>query len=238
MSETYQFELPLVQPSQAQKHITVNESLARLDAVAQMRIVEAGLIAPPLAPIDGEAYTIGTSATGEWVGHDGSMAVFSNGGWVYLTPKVGWRAWNETLAAEMIFDGLDWRINAVAVSAGGAASLQHVIEIDHVLSAGVNSITSNVIPSHAQVIGVTARVITEITGSGVANWSLGVAGDEARYASGLGLASNSYATGISGAPQTYYADTPLQITADAGTFTAGEVRLAVHVVELAVPRAI
>lgn len=238
MSETYQFGLPLVQPSQAQKHITVNESLARLDAVAQMRIVEAGLIAPPATPLDGEAYVVGASAIGEWAGHDTSLAVFSNGGWVYLTPKTGWKARNEALAADMIFDGVDWQVNAVAVSTGGAASLQHVIELDHIVSAGVNSITTDLIPSHAQVIGVTARVISEITGSGVASWSLGVAGDEARYASGLGLLSNSYAIGISGAPQTYYADTPLQITADAGTFIGGELRLAVHVVELIVPRAI
>ncbi len=238
MSETYQFELPLVQPSQAQKHITVNESLARLDAVAQMRIVETQVIAPPASPIDGEAYAVGSSATGEWAGHDASLAIFSNGGWVFLTPKIGWKARNETLGADMIFDGVDWRINAVSVSAGGAASLQHVIEIDHVMGAGASSITANIIPSHAQVIGVTARVITEITGSGVANWSLGVASDEARYAIGLGLSLNSYAVGISGTPQTYYADTPLQITADAGSFTGGEIRLAVHVVELSVPRAI
>lgn len=238
MSETFQFELPLVQASQAQKHVTVNEALARLDAVAQMQVLADDLTSPPGSPVDGEAYVVGAAATGDWVGHDVELAVFSNGGWVFLTPKTGWRAWNIDAGVEVMFDGVAWRRSAFLVSAGGAASVQRVVEIDHVVTAGASTITVDVIPSHAQVVGVTARVITEITGSGVASWSLGVAGDETRYGNGLGLALNSYAQGIAGTPQTYWADTPLQITADAGTFTGGDVRIAVHFVELVVPRAV
>lgn len=238
MSETFQFELPLVQASQAQKHVTVNEALARLDAVAQMQVLADDLTSPPGLPVDGEAYVVGAAATGDWAGHDGELAVFSNGGWVFLMPKAGWRAWNIDAGVEIMFDGVSWVQNAFLVSAGGAATLQRVVEIDHTVAAGASSITGNVIPSHAQVVGVTARVISEITGTGVASWSLGVAGDETRYGNSLGLAVNSYAQGIAGTPQTYWADTPLQITADAGTFIDGDVRLAVHFVELMVPRSV
>ncbi len=38
MSETYQFKLALLEAAQAQKHVTVNEAFARLDALAQLRV--------------------------------------------------------------------------------------------------------------------------------------------------------------------------------------------------------
>ena len=237
MSDTYQFGLPLVQAAQAQKHVTVNEALARLDAVAQMRVIADDWEVGPAKPTEGEAYIVGPIASGDWAGKSDSVAIFSNGGWVFLTPKVGWRAWNQVLGAEIVFDGVSWVRYAGVIAAGGAASLQRVLEIDHTLVAGSSSVTSNVIPSHAQVIGVTARVISPISGVGVSSWSLGISGAIDRYGSGLGLGLNSYAKGMSG-PVTYWADTPLELTADAGTFDSGAVRLAVHFVELEAPRAV
>ena len=237
MSETYQFELPLVQAAQAQKHVTVNEALARLDAVAQMRVRADDWEIPSANSIEGEAHVVGPIASNEWLGQSGNVAVFSNGGWVFLTPKVGWRAWNTILGAEIVFDGVSWVRHASVISAGGAASLHRVVEIDHTLAVGASSVTSAIIPSHAQVIGVTARVISAITGAGVGSWSLGVAGAPDRYGNGLGLTVNSYAKGMTG-PLTYWADTSLEITADAGGFTAGAVRLAVHFIEVEPPRAV
>jgi len=237
MSDTYQFGLPLVQAAQAQKHVTVNEALTRLDAVAQMRVKADDWEIPSANSIEGEAHVVGPIASNEWSGQSGNVAIFSNGGWVFLTPKVGWRAWNEVLGAEIVFDGVEWVRYAGVIAAGGAATLKRVIEIDHTLAAGAVSATSNVIPSHAQVIGVTARVISAITGVGVSSWSLGVSGAADRYGNGLGLGLNSSAKGAAG-PLTYWADTALEITADAGSFDGGVVRLAVHFVELEVPRAV
>jgi len=55
MTETNQFQLPLVQASQAQKHVTVNEALARLDAAAQLRLESIVIAVPPVTATDGEA---------------------------------------------------------------------------------------------------------------------------------------------------------------------------------------
>ena len=46
MASTAQLALPLVAPAQAQKHVTVNEALARLDAAAQF----AGVVGRPGEP--------------------------------------------------------------------------------------------------------------------------------------------------------------------------------------------
>lgn len=236
MSETYNLQLPLIQPGQAQKHVTVNEALARLDATAQLRLVALGVLAPPAAPVDGAAWAIGAAPTGDWYGHGGEVAIFANGGWVFVAPKVGWRCWVEALGNEAVFDGQSWVSNAAVVMETGASSLGRIAQLDHVITAGTTTTTVNAIPQNAVVLGVTGRVVQAITGSGITGWQLGVAGSANRYGSGLGLAVNSYALGLTGQPQCYYADTQLILTAEGGSFAGGMVRLAVHYATIIPPR--
>jgi len=238
MADTVNLGLPLLAAAQAQKHVTVNEALIKLDTVAQMRVRADDWEVPNAVSTEGEAHVVGPIASGVWAGQSGKVAVYFNGGWIFMTPQTGWRAWNSVLGAEIVFDGVDWVRYAVVTAAGGAATLQQVVEIDHVVTAGANSVTSALIPAKAQVMGVTARVIAPLTGTGLTSWSLGVAGAVNRYGSGLGTALNSFANSPSGAPVTYWADTPLELSADAGSFSAGTARLAVHFTLLQPPRAV
>lgn len=238
MARTAQLDLPLIMPAQAQKHVTVNEALARLDAATQLRVVSSVVATPPATATDGTGFLIPDSAAGEWQGKAGRIAVWSNGGWVYLSPKAGWRAWDESRPGYQMFDGAGWVPDAVAVSPNGAGAGWRVIEFDHVVAAGGTNSTSVVIPNQAQVLGVTGRVIVALSGSGLASWRIGVAGADARYGSGLGIGLNSYLIGLSGAPVTYYAPTPLLLSADGGSFGAGSIRLALHLVQLEAPRAV
>ena len=77
------------------------------------------------------------------------------------------------------------------------------------------------------VFAVTGRIKTAFTGA-LTDWDLGVAGSTNRYAGGMGLAQGSWLSGITGQPVTYYADTPLVLTANGGDFAGGELRLAIH----------
>lgn len=236
MSSTANLGLPLLQPSQAQKHVTVNEAIARLDGLCQTNLVSITTATPPLAAADGVIYGVPVGATDAWAGRDGDVAIFSNGGWVFVTPGGGWRAYISDAEAYALHDGTEWQLNAVSVSAGGAASLIEVMEFDHVIGAGTSSDTIGVIPSHATLLGVTARVIGEITGT-LAGWRLGVAGGDNRYGSGLGLGVGSFVLGLSGQPLAYYTDTPLLLSAEGGSFAGGEVRFALHLYRMTLPRA-
>ena len=71
------------------------------------------------------------------------------------------------------------------------------------------------------------RGATAFTGA-LSDWDFGVAGATNRYGSGLGLSAGSWVSGITGQPVTYYADTPLVLTANGGDFAGGELRMAVH----------
>lgn len=88
--ETVNLKLPLLEAGQAQKHVTINEALARIDAAVQARVLDRDLAAPPGAPDEGDAYLVAAAATGAWSGHEGKIAFMSNGVWDFMTAEDGW----------------------------------------------------------------------------------------------------------------------------------------------------
>lgn len=237
MNETANFGLPLVQAAQAQKHVTVNEALVRLDALAQLTLVSRSGVVPPVSPNEGVAFAVPAGATGAWAGLEGRVALWLNSGWEAITPSAGWRAWIVDEAAAAVFDGTDWVAGTSALSAGGAALTFRVVEADHAIGAGSESITDVLIPAGSIVFGVTGRVIGGIAGTASA-FRIGIGGESTdRYGSGIGMGAGAWFRGVTGTPIAYYADTPLTITAEGGTFEGGTLRIAVHLAELGLPRA-
>jgi len=235
MTSTAQLELPLLQPSQAQKHVTVNEALARLDAMAALVLVSRGLSTPPEGAGEGEAYGVPAAAGGAWAGQGGRIALRANGGWVFLPPRRGWRAWIADEGAQAIHDGTTWRSGAVALSASGSGSFLQVLEFDHALTSGTGSNTAQTIPANVLVMAVTARVIATIGGT-LPSWRLGNPGAVTRFGSGLGLEVGSFAHGLLSTPMAFHAATELRLTPTSGSFNGtGAVRLAVHYFEASLP---
>lgn len=234
MSETTQFGLPLLQPSQAQKHVTVNEALSRLDGLAQIVLVSRTVsIPPPFAP-EGAAWGLPANPANDWAGQAGRIALRVNGGWIFVAPRAGWRAWIADEHAAAVHDGEGWQAGAVALSPAGAALAFRVVEIDHTIAAGAESLTVAVLPANTMVFAVTARVLSQITGT-LSSWQLGSPGAPDRFGSGLGLEAGSFARGLLSAPMSYYTAEPLLLTASGGSFAGGSVRCAVHVYEPGLP---
>jgi len=113
MDFSAKLSLPYLLPNQAQKHVTMNDSLRRLDAIVQLSVISTALTAPPDAPEDGERYIPAMRSTGDWQSAVGQVASFQDGGWYYYVPQTGWTAWVEADAGLVVFDGEDW------VAAGG-----------------------------------------------------------------------------------------------------------------------
>lgn len=233
MSDTPQLQLPLLASSQAQKHVTVNEALVRLDALTHPIALSASVHSPPSA-VDGDAYIVPAAATDEWDGREGLLAVYDNGGWFFLTPRRGWRVWIEDENDYSTYVSGRWISALSGAYEEGAYSSIRIATSDETLS-GASHITSLLLPNRAVVIGVTARVLTSVTGSGVTGWRIGVAGSDDRYGASIGLIKDSSSNGVTGAPVAYYADTPLQISAEGGAFDGGQVRLAAHYILLTPP---
>lgn len=238
MGNTVQLGLPLVMPAQAQKHVTVNEAFAKLDALAQLRLTSSTMAAPPSEPKPGQSYYVEAEGVGAWAGQIGMIATYANGGWTFTRPLVGWRAWDEERGAFRTFDGIGWVDGGISVRSSGSAASFKTDEFDHFLQPGPTNATAYALPKNAVVFGVTGRVRAPFQGSGLVSWRLGVAESDLRYGSGLGVGVNSYVLGLTASPVSYYENTPLVLSAEGGEFASGMVSLSVHYLCLSVPREI
>ncbi|HBK91705.1 MAG TPA: hypothetical protein DDZ68_08550 [Parvularcula sp.] len=111
--------LAYIQPQQAQKHVTANESFRRLDALVQLSVKSATAPAQPAAPDEGDVYILPAASSGaDWsLFPAGSIAAFQDGAWSAIAPRAGFSAFVEDEGALRVFDGTLWN-----APAGGAAS--------------------------------------------------------------------------------------------------------------------
>jgi len=101
--------LPYLMAAQAQKHVTHNEALRLLDGLVQLSVRSLSEIAPPASPADGDRYIVASGATGGWAGWDLNVALWTDGAWLRLPPREGWRAWVEDEAVLLVRNGADWQ---------------------------------------------------------------------------------------------------------------------------------
>lgn len=101
--------LSYLAPAQAQKHVTVNESLRKLDALIHIAIIDRDQGAPPDNPDEGVRYLIATPASGEWSGRDGHIGAFQDGAWAFYIPQNGWIIWVEDEQAAFVYTDQQWQ---------------------------------------------------------------------------------------------------------------------------------
>lgn len=101
-------DLPYLQSAQAQKHVTHNEALRILDMVTQLTLVAFDQTVPPALPQEGEVYALGLGASGDWLGHDGELALLADGYWHFVTPQPGWMATQAGTDVLRLWTGSAW----------------------------------------------------------------------------------------------------------------------------------
>lgn len=236
MSSSPNLSLPLLSGGQAQKHVTVNEAMAILDGIAQLRLVSVSETIPPGTIEDGACYAVAAGASGDWAGHEGLIAIGSGGGWVFVTPQEGWTAWVIGEGAKYRFQDTSWLPDQLSSAPSGAAARLQTVEVIHNIQSGGGHDTGLSIPMQSMVYAVSARVLDEITGS-LSSWRLGSSGAADRFGSSLGTSQGSYANGVLGSPLTYYSTEPIRVTPSGGTFSGGRIRLAAHYMTFDLPGA-
>lgn len=128
MSDSPHLGLAYLAPSQAQKHVTVNEALRRLDALVQLGVLDRTRTAPPASPEEGDRHIVAAGATGLWAGQGGRIAAWLDGVWTFIAPRPGWLAYTADEGELIVFLDGDW------VSA--LAALSSLEALDHV---GINA---------------------------------------------------------------------------------------------------
>ena len=127
--------LPYLMPAQAQKHVTHNEALQRLDILVQLRVQAFGATQPPTDPEEGTVFATGAGAAGDWSGQEDMLAAYSNGGWEYFTPRDGWRATLVATGAQYVRTAGTWAAvapdmdNLEGVGIGAAADATNRLSV-------------------------------------------------------------------------------------------------------------
>jgi hypothetical protein len=106
--ETTILSLPLILPAQAQKHVTHNEALVKLDLMVQLAVISRTLTTPPALPTLGDRHIVAAGATGPWVGQSGRIALYTEAGWQFTQPLNGWQAYVMAESQMAFFNGLTW----------------------------------------------------------------------------------------------------------------------------------
>jgi hypothetical protein len=227
----------------------VNEAIARLDAVAQLRMESMVLATPPTAAEDGEAYLVPIGATDEWFGQDNRIAIYSNNSWTFLVTKVGWKAWIVDEEKEKRFDGSDW-VDVTSGAGGSAGSVEltgplgssfglNMLEFEHAISPGSSNATVVEIPAGSMIAMVAFRVSEEIVTDGATSWRFGISNSITRYGSNYGLSVNSNDVGGENKTMFYYPSAKqLYLTPTTGNFTSGKVIFTIYALEFGLPNAI
>lgn len=102
--------LPWLMPAQAQKHVTVNEALGRLDALVQGTVLSRTLSVEPTSPTEGASYILPASSSGSsWANFDeNDLVYFQDNSWHRIAARLGLDVFVEDEAERVLFDGSTW----------------------------------------------------------------------------------------------------------------------------------
>ena len=204
--------LPLIAPAQAQKHVTHNEALMRLDMLVQPAMADSTLTDPPASPVAGERHLVAPGGTGLWAGQDTAIALYDGVAWLFALPQAGWRVYDIAAASGLVFDGAAWvpeqpnlqNLDGIGVNAASDAINRLVVSSQATLfnheGAGhqlkINKATVTDTASLLYQTGFSGRAEMGLTGSDA--FSIRASADGSTWNTGLSL---DPATGVATLPQ-------------------------------------
>jgi len=116
--------LPYLAASQAQKHVTLNETLSRLDGLVQTAVESRTLTDQPAGPGEGAIYILPADAVGAaWAGQPAGAAMrFEASGWSPMPVAEGHLAWVKDEGLAIVRSGDGW----TALVGDGEPSFQNL----------------------------------------------------------------------------------------------------------------
>lgn len=145
---TPRFALPFILPGQAQKELFHNEALVVVDALLHASVESGPLGVPPSAPLAGQSWIVAEGAGGEWSGHAGEIATWTEGGWRFAQGVGGMTVWQKSAGHWVFRTAAGW-------SSGELPATKLVIGGDQVVGARQPAVPS---PSGGTTIDAEARL--------------------------------------------------------------------------------
>lgn len=203
---TPRLSLPYLAAGQAQKHVTLNETLARLDGLVQTAVESRTTAAQPVSPEDGVLYILPSAATGaDWAGKAaGALMRFEAGAWAELAVGAGHLAYVKDDGVLVFHDGADWAeftslvdalqglsllgVNATADSTNKLSVSSAAVLFNHAGASSqvkVNKNAAGDTASHLFQTGFSGRAEFGLTGSD--DFTLKVSADGSNWTNALSV---------------------------------------------------
>jgi len=109
MTQTNNLAISLLEQSQAQKEITINQAIVRIDSLLNTAAKSRSLATPASSPAQGDLYIVASSPTGDWAGQAGKITYF-DAIWRFITPKAGFSIFVGDEGVFAIYDGANWLV--------------------------------------------------------------------------------------------------------------------------------
>ena len=85
-------------------------------------MVEGTAAAPPATPADGDAWIVGSPATGAWAGREGTIACRQSGNWLFANPSEGMRVYDRSAGQDRRFSA-GWQTPVAPVEPSGGTTV-------------------------------------------------------------------------------------------------------------------
>ncbi|WP_370339393.1 DUF2793 domain-containing protein [Parvularcula marina] len=110
MDNSTRLSFPYVMEAQAQKHVTVNETIRSLDALVHLSVSSRTVSEEPEEPTQGEGYILPSGKSGEsWSGlADDAIAVWQDNAWREYPAIEGITAYVADEGRHIVWDGSEW----------------------------------------------------------------------------------------------------------------------------------
>lgn len=166
MADSTHLLLPYLEGAQAQKHVTVNESLRTLDALVLLAVEDKDLTAPPGSPTGGARYIPAATATGAWSGKEKQIAHYVDGAWQFHPPRKGFIACVRDEDLLYVYNGGTWAPLDTMLDADLKAIAQLAPANDDVLQRKAGAWTNRTLAQLLGDLAVTGSWTPTLTASG------------------------------------------------------------------------
>jgi hypothetical protein len=122
--------------------------------------------------------------------------------------------------------------NLTLLSGNGASTIMGIASALLATTSGSSVSATDLIPANCVVLGVSARVIAEVTGA--TDFDIGDGSTVDMFGDGIAVAAGTVSADPI-VPEPYAAATDVVLTANGGNFTAGSVRVSVHYIAISAP---
>lgn len=113
MSNTPNLGLELQPSNSLQPWVAYNDALQVIDALLHLAVEDRVTTAPPttVEGDEGKRWIVGASATGDWAGHDGEIALCTAPGlWRFIPAREGFEAWVVDASEKVRYSGGSWSV--------------------------------------------------------------------------------------------------------------------------------